>query len=248
MNPRLRQIVLGVASRLTRSKSGLILFYHDVHDGRRYTTMSTSLATFKEHVAAIKSLGCRFVIGTPRQIGEVKICFDDGFCGLHDCQGFLENEGICPTVFIAPALVGQDGYLTWEKVEDLSQRGFIFQSHTWSHRPLTEVDVSELPHELADSKMELEKRIGKPVNGICFPCGMFSRKIIEASIAAGYANLYSSVPGDINCLQHLVPADEKAELYTRHLVQFFTKTELKYVLRGALKLFTNRYLNRHFMK
>ena len=248
MNPRLRQIVLGAASWMTRSRSGLVLFYHDVHGDRRYTTMSTALATFKEHVEAIKAMGCRFVTGTPRRIGEIKVCFDDGFRGLYDCRSFLDDAGIRPTVFIAPELVGKDGYLTWEQVGDLGQHGFVFQSHTWSHRPLTEVDVSELPHELADSKKELEEKIGKTVDGICFPRGMFSRKIIEASISAGYAELYSSVPGDINCLQHLVPDGAKADLYTRHLVQFFTKTELKYVLRGALKLFTNRYLNRHFMK
>ena len=246
MTASVRPVVLSIASWFTRCNSGLMLFYHDIYKGIKYTDMGTSLSVFKEHVDTIRSKGCRFVPWAPTRIGEVKLCFDDGFRGIWDCRDFFCSEGIRPTVFIAPGLVGKSGYLTWSEIKELCNLGFCFQSHTWSHRPLPEVGENELRHELLDSRLEIEERLGATVTGLCFPRGLFSRRIIDASIAAGYTELYSSIPGDLNDLSRIMPQETKAKLYTRHLVQFFSAKEVGCVIRGAMKPFARHYLCQHY--
>ena len=246
MTASARRAVLSVASWFTRCNSGLMLFYHDIHDRTKYTDMGTSLPLFREHVDAIKSRGCSFVPWIPTRVGEIKLCFDDGFRGIWDCRDFFKAKGICPTVFIAPGLVGKSGYLTWDEIKELCNYGFCFQSHTWSHRPLPEVGEHELRHELFDSRLEIEERLGTAATGLCFPRGLFSRRIIDAAITAGYTELYSSIPGELNYLSRIMPKETNAKLYTRHLVQFFSANEVGCVIRGAMKPFAKHYLSLHY--
>ncbi len=188
---------LGMISKLTAhaKEDGQILFYHDVYDKVQYTSMGTPLKLFLEHCCVLKSKGYVFCDGIPCEKKHIQICFDDGFHGIWDCQNQIVSLGVKPTVFIAVDLIGQKGYLNLNEIRELQAKGFDFQSHTWSHKKLTECQTEEdLWHELYDARVKLGELLGKYIDGLCFPCGMFSTNVYHKALKAGYSDLYSSNP------------------------------------------------------
>lgn len=239
MKRLVKHLILKVFAFLFRDDGPKVVYYHDV--GTTYTDMGTPFELLKEHVACARKVGFSFVskledLNSPKKL---LMCFDDGFRGLWDERVYFFREGICPTVFIAVDLVGQPGYLTWDEIRDLQSHGFVFQSHTWSHRPLTDVLDEELLHELADARMAIGRGLGYDPDMLCFPCGMHSQKVVEAAKAAGYRKLFASYPGCFNPDELVVP---------RNLVQNLNTYDFVCVLHGALCPFKMRYMRQHIKK
>ena len=212
------------------------MFYHDV--GRRYTPMGTESDVFWSHMKCLR-------------VGDV-VCFDDGFRGVWDER---EQLAICRQrlafrviVFLAVGLVGMPGYLTWENIRELQDKyGVEFQCHTWSHQTLIGPYNDEVQepvsgrteewyrHELVDSKVVLERQLGKEVTALCFPVGYFSEDIIRLCKEAGYKKVYASYPGNVT--------DDYVQ--PRCLVQDLSVGALKSVLLGGMSALVPRYLKLH---
>ena len=73
-----------------------------------------------------------------------------------------------------------------KQVKEYSQNGFSFISHSETHRFLTSLDGSELARELANSREEIEKLTGKPVNALIYPYGDNNERVRAGLAAAGY--------------------------------------------------------------
>lgn len=245
MKALIRRIALGLGGLVEHDRQGKILFYHDIFSSRHYTDMGTSLELFEAHVRAIHKAGFTIVSHAPIEKNEVQICLDDGFRGVYECASWLNSNGIFPTIFIAPDLVGQQGYLSWSEILELQTIGFIFQSHTWSHRPLTEVPTSELSHELLESRCFIADKLGREIDSICFPCGLFSNRVVEAAHKSGYENLITSIPGAYRDPLPVSCAGAE-KLRTRNLVQFLSAGDVVNVLKGGMRLFQRRYLKMHY--
>ena len=237
MRSFVRCMAFKAAALLCRNVGPKIVYYHDM--GKNHTSMGTDAKLLKAHVAAALDEGFVFA-GEIMQLKErrlLHICFDDGFRGILEHAEWFASEGIRPTVFIPVGLVGQPGYLAWHEIAELQRLGFNFEGHTWTHRPLTEVPVSEWHHELHDSKCCLEDKLGRPVSCLCYPCGFFSDRAIAAVCEAGYCYQIGSYPGCVDLNEELVP---------RHLVQSLSVVEYRLVLQGALLPFRRRYIRQHF--
>ena len=247
MNAAIKNAVLSLAALIERDRGPKFVFYHDVHAGNAYTHMSTRFSQFQMHIERAVGDGFKFAEGVPKALGELQICFDDGFRGLYECREYFVVQKLHPIVSVAPQLVGRAGYMTWEELSELSSIGFNIGSHTWSHRTLTEVPVNELGRELGDSRKMIADKIGRTVDSICFPRGVFSRRILDMSMEAGYRILYASVPGRINALQGLIVTEaDNVCLYPRHLVQASGEKEFQNILNGAMNPFVSYYFKRHF--
>ena len=217
--------------------SAKIVFYHDI--GVENTPMGTPTELFWAHMAVLKQVG-----------GGHRVAFDDGFRGIWTERENLKREGIRPLVFLPIRLIGMPGYLTWDEVLVLqNEYGFDFQCHTWSHQTLAGEYIDESPieertdewykRELVDSKAELERRLKKKVDGLCFPAGMFSEDVVARCTAAGYLRLYASYPGNI--------PPEGELIIPRNLVQDFGLPAFKTVLRGGMMAFEKRYRGLHYV-
>ena len=236
MKRMVKHFILKVFASLFRDDGPKVVYYHDV--GTAYTNMGTLLELLKAHVACARNQGFSFVskledLTAPKQL---LMCFDDGFRGLWDERDYFFQEGICPTVFIAVDLVGRSGYLSWDEIRELQKHGFVFQSHTWSHRPLTDVPDEELLHELADARVAIGRELGHDPEMLCFPCGMYSAKVVDMAKEAGYNKLVASYPGCVNRDEFLVP---------RNLVQNMSVVDFANVLHGALCPLHKRYMRQH---
>ena len=233
---RLARLLLLWFGSIFGSAEPKVVYYHDI--GKKYTPMGTDMDLFWRHMSLLRE-------------GDV-VCFDDGFRGFWDERekfNHAEKVGhIKKIVFIAVGLVGKQGYLTWDEIRELQDKcGIEFQCHTWSHQTLAGPYNDEVPepasgrtdewyhHEIVDSKVELERQLGKKVTALCFPVGYFSNDVIRRCEEAGYEKVYASYPGNVTD-DYIQP---------RCLAQDLSGFEFGYVLRGGMNAFRGRYLKMH---
>lgn len=225
---------------LNRNHKSKILYYHDI--GRKYTDMGTSVEDMKGHIKALRKAGFEYVPRITSTQNQLRMCFDDGWAGIYEHRQLLIDEQIVPTVFIAVDLIGEKGYMTEAQIKELIQLGFIFESHTWSHRDLTEFSGEQLDHELKDAKDELHRRFGLPFDELCFPLGRFSKLVYHKSLEAGYKLLYTSIDGG----GYYDFLDKK--VVCRNFMQSVSPMFAKFYVMGFSKLLFNRALKQHFQK
>ena len=80
-----------------------------------------------------------------------------------------------------------DGPMTREQVLGLAAAGHEIGSHTLTHPILTRSDDDSLQREVFDSKAELERWLGLPVRGFCYPNGDNDERVRSSVRAAGYS-------------------------------------------------------------
>lgn len=234
MRKLVKSLILKLVSAVFHDASPKIVFYHDI--GKVYTAMGTEEKLFWGHMEVLRA-------------GDV-VCFDDGFRGVWEAREKLKrvSSNFKVVICIAVDLVGQRGYLTWAEIRELQENfGIEFQCHTWSHQTLIGPYNSEVAkpedgrteewyyHELVDSKRELEARLGRKVNVLCFPVGYFSDRVIERCKSAGYEQVYASYPGNIT--------DDYVQ--PRCLVQDLSVKDFRRALNGGLVALSSRYRMLH---
>lgn len=264
MRRLVKRILMWFCALVFRDQGPKVIYYHDV--GTRYTRMGTSLSIIKEHLATAQKLGYDFISSFEELLessskGEKKLllCFDDGYRGLWDEREYFVCNNLHPLVFLAVDLVGKEGFLTWDEIVSLQDRGFSFQCHTWSHQTLAGSAIETSPkgdrtdswfeRELKKSKEVISRKLGEPVTALCLPAGHFSNEALEKCVEAGYKTVYSSIPGKLNSLQSHVEkivGNNRLKFVPRHLCQSFSKGEFALMLKGALGGLARRYWTQHY--
>ena len=119
---------------------------------------------------------------------EVALTFDDGFRDNYENAFPLLIEKKRPAaLFVVVNWVGQDDYLNWQEIRELSRQGVLIGSHSLSHRWLPDIEDSrELEHEIASSKKKIEDKIGQGVKHFCYPVGGVSKRVTELVQKVGY--------------------------------------------------------------
>jgi len=100
--------------------------------------------------------------------------------------------------FIDPSVTNMARPLTWLEIEEMSDCGIDFGSHTVTHPNLTRVRDEELMWELSESKRVLEQRVGRDVRTLAYPIGTRSAydvRVMEAARRCGFGLAVSYVPG-----------------------------------------------------
>lgn len=152
--------------------------------------LEAHLKYFKENgyqVVLVDELLDYFDSGKPLPPKAVAITFDDGW-QEHYKNAFpiLKKYGVKATFFVPTGWVGQPEIMSWDEMKEMSQAGMIFGSHSISHPYLDKLSDENLKKEVEDSKKLLEEKLGKQVDYIAYPAGMYNDKVIEAVKAAGY--------------------------------------------------------------
>jgi peptidoglycan/xylan/chitin deacetylase (PgdA/CDA1 family) len=81
---------------------------------------------------------------------------------------------------------GEKLLMTWADARMLCRQGFNVCSHTLSHEPLTDLSDAEAFTEIEQSREVLAQRLGRPINGFCYPRGAHSVFLAEAVKRTGY--------------------------------------------------------------
>lgn len=241
MKEFVRTALMTCGSILYNSDKSLVLYYHDFHNSKQFSSQSTPLHVFKKHIEIIRNQGYTIVPQIDKEKGQVAIMLDDGHEGVWECRDFLMEEGIYPTIFISKNLVGNNGKLTEDQIKIMNREGFIFQSHTVNHGSLWEQSASVIREELKESKLYLEDLISKEVDSFCAPFGKFTKSSCIIAKEEDYKLFYACTPGF-----YTDKITEFDFVKTRNSAQSLTEQQLKLVLCGGGRIFQKVYLNRRY--
>jgi peptidoglycan/xylan/chitin deacetylase (PgdA/CDA1 family) len=146
------------------------------------------------------------VLGAPAR-RKLAITFDDAFASVKTYAApVLASRGAPATVFVptafpstgralawpgteqwqATAHAGELSPMGWSDLDELAQAGWEIGSHTRTHPRLTQLADAELERELADSKEECTRQLGRTCDTIAYPYGDVDRRVADAARRVGY--------------------------------------------------------------
>jgi peptidoglycan/xylan/chitin deacetylase (PgdA/CDA1 family) len=198
-----------------RSESGVrILFYHRVSDEpdalavkvRRFREQMDYLARAGYHVIDIEEAMTMLASGGLDE-RVIALSFDDGYRDVaENALPILVERGFTATVFVATGVVDgiasftwykrQPPLLDWNAIEELDGLATLrFEAHSVTHPNLLELDATELWNEVANSKLDLERHLGRPSLVFCYPAGLLGARERDAVAKAGFRIAVTCEPG-----------------------------------------------------
>ena len=212
---RMRSAWWLLRSRGRPDRAGLrILFYHRVSGDD--DPLAVSPRRFREQMELLAAEGYEAVsLATAVDLLErglspphvVALNFDDGYRDVADnALPVLERLGFKATVFLPTGVIDgtasfpwyerQPPLLGWDEVVELDRAGtFTFDAHTVTHPNLLLLDDASSRHEIGQSKLDLETRLGRPVHAFCYPAGLFGERERRFVAESGFRAAVSCEPG-----------------------------------------------------
>lgn len=186
-----------------------ILMYHVISEpfaDSPYPDLYVPREQFADQMQALKRAGYTAVTlqeawdswhaNGPLPRRPVVVSFDDGYHShLANAFPVLRALGWPGVLNLELKNIRSDYGLTAPQVRELIAAGWELDSHTIDHPDLTTVDAARLQHEVADSRAELKRRFGVPVNFFCYPAGRYDDAAVAAVQRAGYLAATTTNPG-----------------------------------------------------
>jgi len=88
-------------------------------------------------------------------------------------------------------------FMTWSQLKELSEDGITLGSHTVTHPSLAYEEDSVIREELGNSKRMLEQQIGKKIEYLAYPTGIFDDRVAREASEAGYQAAVTTEPGAV---------------------------------------------------
>jgi peptidoglycan/xylan/chitin deacetylase (PgdA/CDA1 family) len=191
-----------------------ILFYHRVADDR--DELAVTPRNFARQMAYLAAQSYRVVdVITAADLLDrgalpartIGLSFDDGFLDVAEhAMPILAGHGFTATVFVPPHVIDgsawfeeyrrQPDVLDWDVIGELDREGTLrFEAHTLTHPNLPDLDEHVARHEIEGSMVELEARLGRPVEGFAYPKGLFGERERRLVHEAGFRVAVSCEPG-----------------------------------------------------
>ncbi len=185
-----------------------ILMYHVIDaapPGAPLPELYVSKDEFEAHMRALKQAGYHGVTldqvynrwhgGPALPKRPVVVSMDDGYKSWSDnALPALERLGWPAVINVQVDLLGSKE-LTKRDVRRMIAAGWEVDSHTFSHPNLPGLGAEQLEREVAGSRKDLQKRLGVPVNFLCYPAGQFDDAVVAAAEKAGYRGATTVEPG-----------------------------------------------------
>lgn len=192
-----------------------ILFYHRVADDRdelavsprAFAAQMDELARQGYRGVGVDEIAALLAAGSVDGARLVGLSFDDGYADIaQHALPVLERHGFTATVFVSSGVTDGRARLTWYRdqpplldwaaIRELDGASALrFEAHTVTHPNLLELDDESARREIADSRTELAEQLGRPVNGFCYPAGLFGRRERDLVARIGFAWATSCEPG-----------------------------------------------------
>lgn len=136
---------------------------------------------------------------------NICLTFDDGFSSDYNLVlPELKKIGATATFFIVTDLLDTPGYLETWQVKKMSESGMQIGSHSRSHPNFLKLSAEQMIKELRESKIVLEKIIGKEVTSFSFPFGFYNEESVQAVFSSGYSICCTSQHGLSSNLSFIV--------------------------------------------
>lgn len=178
---------------LTPAPQGvLVLEYHHVSDdvADEGWSYAVPVAEFKEQLDYLQAQGYTTIsmqdfVRARKGKQELPdkpliLTFDDGYEDNYTTLlPMLEERGMKATVYMVTNSIGRKGYLSWNQLRDMQNRGIELGSHTANHQPLTSLDREKQAEEMKLSKLLMEWNGLKTIFTFSYPNGAYDEGMPE---------------------------------------------------------------------
>ena len=124
------------------------------------------------------------------------LTFDDGYAdNYQEMLPILEAHGMKAVVYMVTNMIGQPGYLSWEQLREMQERGVEIGSHTANHLPLTELSPEERAEEVQLSKLLMEWNGIRTVFSLSYPNGKYDDSLPQLLRESEYLTAVTGDPG-----------------------------------------------------
>lgn len=183
------------------NRAVLVLNYHKI--ANEHKSLSVTLDDFEQHMKWLQEYG--FTCITPGQLYDfvangaelpekpVLITFDDGYKDNYtNAFPIMKKYGMKGTIFVVTGFLGvYDNYLTWDQAKELLDAGFNIESHTYSHKSMTEASDEDITKELVKSRQTIKEKLGIDSDFMAYPTGTYNLHIAELVKEAGYKGAFT---------------------------------------------------------
>lgn len=205
----LAALLLAVYAWLHPARGVLVLEYHHIADrvddgdplSERYFVPSADFAAQLDYLQAegyetITMLEFSKAAKGKGTLPEkpLIVTFDDGYEDNYTVAlPLLEERGMKGEVYVVTNFIGTKGYLTWDELRDMQQRGIEIGCHTADHVPLVGLSRAEQEDQVRLSKLLMEWNGIKTVFSFSYPNGSCNAEIAELLRESNYL---TAVTGD----------------------------------------------------
>ena len=216
----------------------LVLNYHKV--ANMHHSLAIRPADFEEQLLYLKKAGYQTITpaelaanienGTPLPEKPLLITFDDGYeDNYQNAYPLLKKYGFKATIFVVTGFMDKNPqYLTWKQAKELEANGISIESHTVTHRSMTELNYEQLKKELVDSKKDIEDHLQKKVLFIAYPTGTYNLQIAEMVKEAGYTGAFTIKYGNVDSGSNIYAMERMPVFQTEHTYKSF-RERLQYL-------------------
>ena len=183
------------------NRTVLVLNYHKI--ANEHKSLSVTLDDFEQHMKWLQEYG--FTCITPGQLYDfvangadlpekpVLITFDDGYKDNYtNAFPIMKKYGMKGTIFVVTGFLGvYDNYLTWDQAKEHLEAGFNIESHTYSHKSMTEASDEDITKELVKSRQTIKEKLGIDSDFMANPTGTYNLHIAELVKEAGYKGAFT---------------------------------------------------------
>jgi peptidoglycan/xylan/chitin deacetylase (PgdA/CDA1 family) len=138
---------------------------------------------------------------------SVVVTIDDGYKdAVTIAQPILRRFGMPATVFAVTGRVGgvvdwtADDRLVgraladWDDLRYLVAEGTPIEAHSRTHANLTTLSAASLDDEVAGSRDDIERELGRPASVFAYPGGRFDESVVAAVERAGFEAALTTMP------------------------------------------------------
>lgn len=199
-----------------------IFLWHSVGDGQPGDKYDLSPEEFEGQLKMLQQRGIQSVTlqqyfdhldgKAPLPERAVVLTFDDGKKCQHSVvMPLLLKYGMVAESFLITSFLGEDNatrlvrhdngrsqtYLIWPEVLEMAASGaFVIEAHSVSHVAERNLSPRRQEHEVIDSRLELRRRTGLPINFFAYPYGSFGHHTLMTVDRAGFRGAVSVSKGD----------------------------------------------------
>ena len=180
--------------------------YHGIHDtisdnGNYDSIYSVSINNFREQLDWLishnyKTISIHNAINNHDLKNQVVITFDDGDISNYlIALPLLHERNMSAEFFITTNNINKHGFVKSAHIKELEDAGMSVQSHTATHRYLSDLSSSEIYNELINSKSSLENILRSKVDILSLPGGRGSSQVINIARNLGFKAICTSHMG-----------------------------------------------------
>jgi peptidoglycan/xylan/chitin deacetylase (PgdA/CDA1 family) len=187
-----------------------VLCYHRVGPEKASDSYQISVERFESQLQWLKKNGYQSVslkdipTGITRYAKPVMITFDDGYSNAWTNAGpVLKRLGFKAVYFVHPKYLGKPRRFSVSQLESMEAQGFEIGSHSQLHSNMAKPRKDEntvtyaqrLEQEASQSRKDLEKVLGHPVESFAYPYGAWNHRVERAVAQAGYRLAFTATMG-----------------------------------------------------